>query len=127
MSQPRYFRLTEEANKFAEALISAEIFKDKRQVSQFGFTLGIKDKKHLEIDSKDLKVTTEKAPGSFYAIVSEMSLETIYQRLFPEIKKDDLGIAIQKATSYGLIICKKKFFDSDNEIILWDPLQKYID
>ena len=127
MSQPRYFRLTAEANKFAEALISADIFKDKRQVSQFGFTLGIKDKKHLEIDSKDLKTTTEKAPGSFYAIVSEMSLETIYLRLFPKTNKDDLGIAIQKAASHGLLICEKKFYDSDNEIILWDSLQKYID
>ena len=89
--------------------------------------LQLKDKKHLEIDSKDLKTTTEKAPGSFYAIVSEMSLETIYLRLFPKTNKDDLGIAIQKAASHGLLICEKKFYDSDNEIILWDSLQKYID
>ena len=127
MSESRYFRFTEEANKFAEALISAEIFKDKHQVAQFGFTLGIKDKKHLEIDTKDLKKRTEKAPGAFFRIVSEMSLEIIYQRLFPETNKDDLGIAIQRAASYGLLICEKKFYDSDNEIILWDSLQKYLD
>ena len=127
MSESRYFRFTEEANKFAEVLISAEIFKDKHQVAQFGFSLGVKDKKHLGIDSKDLKKRTEKAPGAFFRIVSEMSLETIYLRLFPETNKDDLGISIQRAASYGLLICKKKFYDSDNEVILWDPLQKYID
>ena len=127
MSESRYFRFTEEANKFAEVLISAEIFKDKHQVAQFGFTLGVKDKKHLGIDSKDLKKRTEKAPGAFFRIVSEMSLETIYLRLFPETNKDDLGISIQRAASYGLLICKKKFYDSDNEVILWDSLQKYID
>ena len=127
MSESRYFRFTEEANKFAEALISAEIFKDKHQVAQFGFSLGVKDKKHLEIDSKDLKKRTERAPGAFFRIVSEMSLETIYLRLFPETNKDDLGISIQRAASYGLLICKKKFYDSDNEVILWDSLQKYID
>ena len=127
MSESRYFRFTEEANKFAEVLISAEIFKDKHQVAQFGFSLGVKDKKHLGIDSKDLKKRTERAPGAFFRIVSEMSLETIYLRLFPETNKDDLGISIQRAASYGLLICKKKFYDSDNEVILWDPLQKYID
>lgn len=127
MSESRYFRFTEEANKFAEVLISAEIFKDKHQVAQFGFSLGVKDKKHLGIDSKDLKKRTEAAPGAFFRIVSEMSLETIYLRLFPETNKDDLGISIQRAASYGLLICKKKFYDSDNEVILWDSLQKYID
>ena len=127
MSESRYFRFTEEANKFAEVLISAEIFKDKHQVAQFCFSLGIKDKKHLEIESKDLKKRTEAAPGAFFRIVSEMSLETIYLRLFPKTNKDDLGIAIQKAASHGLLICEKKFYDSDNEVILWDPLQKYID
>ena len=120
MSESKYFRFTEEADIFAEKMMSAELFEDKLQIAQLGFVLGIKDGKHTKkINEGDL--------NSYSRVVSEMAFETLYLNLFPATGRDDLEINIQKAASYGLLICEKKFYDSDNEIILWDSLQKYID
>jgi hypothetical protein len=131
MSESKYFRFTEEADIFAEKMMSAELFEDKLQIAQLGFVLGIKDGKHTKkIKEGDLKkraIGGGSGANSYSRVVSEMAFETLYLNLFPAIGRDDLEINIQKAASYGLLICEKKFYDSDNEIILWDSLQKYID
>ena len=122
VKKKKNFYLSKKAHTFAGKLIkSNSSLTELKEFAQLGYVIGINSKKHFEYS----EACTENIAATD-AVDEDGKLLFMYMNLFPEYSDETTNtwLNIEKASSFGLALIEEKYYDADENLILWEELYK---
>ena len=122
VKQKKNFSLSEKAHSFATKLSNTNAsLKELKEFAILGFAIGINFDDHI-----DLSEPINKNISDTNNIDEDGKMLFMYINLFPNYsdKSTKTWLNIEKAASFGLSIIEDKYFDADENLILWEKLYR---